>query len=206
MTQANVTTEDVVRTFKQAWQYMSSQYPENVQIQDGPVAVSLSNTECAFLNIVTIDSPVADPAVLRDALATARSHAEACPHGVMLLVCPQWLPDGADALLAEAGLEFSMPMWGMAADALTAPRREPSALDFRLAEDHDTGLDLGKVNADAYGMAHEFFCVTADLPRWRGPSRLWRGQAMAPRDRDGPAALCIDGLHRRCRTAPLFVS
>ena len=185
---------------------MSSQYPDNVQIQDGPVAVSLSNTECAFLNIVTIDSPVADPAVLRDALATARSHAEACPHGVMLLVCPQWLPDGADALLAEAGLEFSMPMWGMAADTLTPPRREPPALDFRLAEDHDTGLDLGKVNADAYGMAHEFFCVTADLPRWRGPSRLWRGQAMAPRDRDGPAALCIDGLHRRCRTAPLFVS
>ena len=168
MTDTPVLTSDVVRTFTEAWHYMSSQYRDNLQTRDGPVRVTMSNTNCSFLNIVTIDSPLADEAELREALTVARRYADDCPHEAMLLVCPEWLPDDAQEAIENAGLAFSMPMWGMAADRLAPPRREPPALDFRLAEDTATGRDLGTVNADAYGMAHEFFCVTEDLPGWRG--------------------------------------
>lgn len=161
-------TADVVRTFVAAWRYMSSQYPGSIQLQDGPVTVSLSQTNCAFLNIMTVDRPLADGPALRDAIGRARAHAERCPHDAMLLLCAEWLPDGAEEILADEGLEYALSMWGMAADRLEPPRRELPALDFRTVRDEATGLDLGRINADAYGMAHELFDVIGDVHRWSG--------------------------------------
>lgn len=168
MVAIDLDTASVAQCFVDAWRYIGGQYPDAVLAQVGPVAVTLSQTVCPFFNMIAISGPTEDPAALRQALATARGYAERCPHDAMLLLSPDWLPDGAADILAKEGLTYSMSMWGMAADGLTPPRRDEPALEYRIAADEATALDVGRVNADAYGMPHEIFAVTGNLHLWSG--------------------------------------
>jgi GNAT superfamily N-acetyltransferase len=164
----NLDTASVARCFVDAWRYIGGQYPGHVLAQVGSVAVTLSQTNCAFFNMITISGPTANEAALRQAITTARGYAEACPHDAMLLLSPDWLPEGGATILAAQGMAFSMSMWGMAADGLATPRRDEPALEFRIATDEATSLDVGRVNADAYGMPREMFAVSGNLHRWSG--------------------------------------
>lgn len=161
-------TADVVSTFVDAWGYMTGQYPGHVHSNDAALAVTLSQTNCAFLNVLSVDQPVADAAVLESVLAKAVQARAQCPHGALLMVCPEWLPDGAADMLAAHGLSFFMKMWGMSADRLLPPRRPAPVLDFRLVTDEGTGLDLGIINAAAYDSAPETMAVTGAISDWSG--------------------------------------
>ena len=161
-------TPDVAECFVDAWSYISDQYPDAILAQVGPVAVTLSQTICPFFNMITINGPTEDKAALRQAVATARGYAERCPYDAMLLLSPDWLPEGAGDILANEGLSYSMSMWGMATDRLALPRRDEPALEYRIADDEASSLELGRVNADAYGMPHEIFAVTGNLHDWSG--------------------------------------
>lgn len=132
----------VVGTFVEAWGYMTGQSPGHLHARDGALAVTLSQTNCAFLNVIAIDQPVADADALRTVLADARRHRAACPHDAMLMTCPEWLPEGASAIIAAQGLSFFMRMWGMWADRLLPPRRPAPTLDFRLVTDAAGGAAL----------------------------------------------------------------
>lgn len=168
MSATDLDTPDVAQCFVEAWRYIGGQYPDAILAQVGPVAVTLSQTICPFFNIITISAPTKDEAGLRQAIATARGYAERCPHDAMLLLSPDWLPDRGDEILADEGLAYNMGMWGMATDRLAPPRRDQPALEYRIVDDEASSLDLGRVNADAYGMAHEIFAVTGNLHGWSG--------------------------------------
>ena len=168
MTSPDLDTAQVAQCFVDAWTYIGSQYPDAIAAQAGSVAVTLSNTNCPFFNMITINGPMRDESILQHAVFTARDYAENCPHDAMLLLSPDWLPAGAEEILARKGLAYSMSMWGMAADRLEPPRREEPALEYRIARDENTALDMGRVNADAYGMPHEAFEVTGNLHSWTG--------------------------------------
>lgn len=164
----NLDTANVAQCFIDAWRYIGGQYPGHVLAQVGPVAVTLSQTSCVFFNVITVNEPTGDKAALRRAVATARGYAERCPHDVMLALSPDWLPDGADDVLADEGLTPGMSLWGMATDSLAPPRRAEPALEYRFASDEATATDLGRVNADAYGVPPEILAATASLPGWSG--------------------------------------
>lgn len=164
----DVGTATTTDMFVAAWRYMTGQYPGHVVARIGVIDVMLSNTVCPFFNMLAINAAVADATALRQAVATAQAYADKCPHETMILIPPEFLPENADAVLADAGLVFSMSLSGMAADGLAPQRREGPVLDFRPAQDEATALDLGRVNADAYGMPHETFVVTGRIPQWSG--------------------------------------
>lgn len=164
----DVGTSATCDRFVAAWRYMAGQYPDNIVARIGVVDVMLSRTVCPFFNILAINAAVEDVTALRQAVETARAYASRCPHDTMVLIPRGFLPDGADAVLADLGLSHSMGLSGMAADGLAPPRRDPPTLDFRIARDEATALDLGRINADAYGMPHETFVVTGRIPQWSG--------------------------------------
>lgn len=163
-------TNDMVRTLVEAWGFMTAQYPGHLHATDGALAVTLSQTNCAFFNLVTIERPVADLAVLSSTLSDARRYRATCPHDALLLVCPEWLPEGGGEVLAEHQLTLFMKMWGMSADRLLPPRRPAPSLDFRLVTDEAGGLDIGLVNAAAYDSSPETMAVTGAIPAWSGHS------------------------------------
>lgn len=168
VTTTDLETANAAQVFVDAWRYMAGQYPDHVLAQIGPVDVMLSQTNCAFFNMLAINGPAHDEAALRQAVATARGYADQCPHGTMVLLPPGFLPENAGTVLTDHGAAFSMSLWGMAADALAPPRRAEPALEFRIAHDEATALDLGWVNADAYGMPRDVFAVTGRIPIWSG--------------------------------------
>ncbi len=168
MTTTDLDTINTARVFVDAWRYMAAQYPGHIMAQIGPVEVMLSQTSCAFFNMLAINGPARDAAALRQAVATARGYADQCPHGTMVLLPHDLLPQTAGTVLADHGAAFSMSLWGMATDTLATPRRAEPALEFRLARDEATALDLGWVNADAYGMPRDLFAVTGRIPKWSG--------------------------------------
>ena len=163
-----VDTGATTDVFVAAWRYMTGQYPGNITARIGVVDVMLSQTVCPFFNMLAINAAVEEATALRQAIETARAYADRCPYDSMLLIPPGFLPGGADAVLADAGLALSMSLSGMAAERLAPPRREQPVLDFRVARDEATALDLGYVNADAYGMPRETFAVTGRIPQWSG--------------------------------------
>ena len=168
MTTTDLDTTSATRVFVEAWRYMAGQYPGHILAQIGPVEVMLSQTSCAFFNMLALNGPVRDEAALRQAVATARGYADQCPHDTMLLLPPDFQPEQGGTVLADHGAAFNMSLWGMAADTLAPPRRAEPALEFRVARDEATALELGWVNADAYGMPREVFAVTGRIPTWSG--------------------------------------
>ena len=89
---SDLDTADVAQCFVDAWRYIGAQYPSHVLAQVGPVAVTLSQTNCPFFNMITISGPTQNVAALRQAITTARGYADGCPHDAMLLLSPDWLP------------------------------------------------------------------------------------------------------------------
>src|SRR6056297_3376677 len=155
-----------VANFVDPWVRMVGQYSGHRIAFPGNLAVTLSNTDCAFLNIITLQAPVVSSDTLREDIELARQHASACSGPAMLSVCTSWLPPGGVELIASTGAGPAMTMIGMAADSLSPPRREEAPLDWRLVEDEQTGRDLGIVNAEAYGLDHAVMAVSAEVHRW----------------------------------------
>ena len=168
MQTTDLDTPGVAQCFVDAWRYMVGQYPGHVVAQVGPVAVTLSQTACPFLNIITINGPAQDAAALQRAIVTARGYADGCPHETLLLLSPDWLPAEADEVLASQGISFSMSLWGMATDALAPARRNAPEASFRIADNEETARDLGRVNAAAYAMPESVFAITRHIPNWAG--------------------------------------
>ena len=161
-------TTDVVSSFVDAWEYMTGQYPGHLHTRTPSLAVLLSQTDCAFFNMLAVDRPIDNLSAFQNTVRDARQFEARCPHDAMLVVCPEWLPSGADSVLAEHNMVHFMNMWGMCADSVLPPRRPAPPLDFRVAADQRAGLDIGIVNAAAYGIPPEAMAVTGAIADWSG--------------------------------------
>jgi ribosomal protein S18 acetylase RimI-like enzyme len=161
------TAGDNVAAFIDAWTFMTSRYPGHRIATDAGVATTFSNQPLPFLNISTLDRPLAEPAAFRDACREARARAEDYGHGSMLALSGDWAPDDWEDLAAEAGWLRSMALTAMAADRLRPPRRAQAPLEFLRIEASETARDLGLVNALAYAMPVELFDCLDEMALWR---------------------------------------
>lgn len=159
-----------VANFVAPWVRMAGQYPNHRIAYPGNLAVTLSNTDCAFLNMITLQKPGVSSDALHDDIELARRHASACSGPVMLSVCTDWLPSGGIELITSAGLEPAMAMVGMATDTLSSARREEPALDWRMVEDEITDSIWASSTPKPTG--------------WTRPS--WRSQPSSTNGRRGP--------------------
>ena len=157
-----------VESLIDGWTFLVGQYPDHSVARNGPVRGLVANTDNAFLNMVVIEAPTGGPHGFAEALAQAAAIMRRCPYPAMLASVPQWYPDGADALFAEAGLAHAQDLWGMAAGELAPARRPEPQLDFRLIRDLQSAIDIGLVNAAAYAMPPAAFAITANVHQWTG--------------------------------------
>jgi hypothetical protein len=161
------TDGDSVDTFILAWTLMTSRIPGHRIETEGGVATTFANTPLPFLNISTLDRPLAEPDAFRGALREARARAEDCGHGSMLALSGDWSPSDWEDLAAETGWLRSMALTAMEADRLRPPRRSEAALDFRRIDSPAEARDLGLVNALAYEMPAEAFDCLGEMALWR---------------------------------------
>jgi GNAT superfamily N-acetyltransferase len=90
----------------------------------------------------------------------------------LLMVAADAVPEALRATLTgrctDAGLEYVMPMFGMATDDLVDPVRPPPALDLQVVTTVVHRAAVGDLNAAGYGMPAELFgLVTGQAELWK---------------------------------------
>lgn len=136
-----------------------------IEIADG-VASCLGNVPLFFLNASILERPATTPDDLRSLLhLTARRSAGPYPWGVMAR--EDWLPQGWEPVIGEAGLAVVMPMTGMETAEILPPRRPAPRLDIRRIENDSMARDLAVLNAHAYHFPVEPFECIANMHLWQ---------------------------------------
>jgi GNAT superfamily N-acetyltransferase len=161
---------EMTRLFADAWKVMVERLPApSVEDQDG-IASCFGNVPLIFLNVSVVTRPAADGGDLRELLRRVRDRGSRCEHpwGVVLRV--DWMPEGWEQILGEAGLTPILPMTGMEGGELPAPRRPPAALEIRRVVDDATARDLAILNAHAYHVPPELFECICNTRLWREDS------------------------------------
>jgi GNAT superfamily N-acetyltransferase len=67
-----------------------------------------------------------------------------------------WLGGSAEQVMSRFDLEFKIHLTGMMAEPLNPPLHPPPAAQLRRIDDEETRLALAHLNADAYGVPHEW--------------------------------------------------
>lgn len=155
------------------------------------LVATYASSPLAMLNNVFLDGPVADRADLER--RTARAVAFAAERRVPWLynLCRDFLPDGADEVLAGFGLRREMQLAGMVADALAPPLRPLPALDLRRIDDEATAHLAGAIN-----------CLSYDLPVELGRDTVCR-LAFYDGERHGYLGYIDDEAVTTATTTPL---
>lgn len=161
-----VTAADSVQMLIDSWALMTGRFEGHSFVNDHGVVSTFANRPLPFLNLSTLDRPSPVLADFRRSLALARARASDCCHPSLLALCGDWSPEGYEDVAAEAGWLRSMSLAGMATDCLRPARRPGPVLDFRLVDGPEAGLDLGLVNALAYGMPPKSFDCMREMPLW----------------------------------------
>ena len=157
---------DSIGALIDAWRTLVGRFPGATLERADGVATTFAHVPLPLMNLSILDRPAVDEADFSRALGVARDRARSCNHGSLVVVCPQWAPRRWRSLAAEAGLEVSDAMTGMAADALAPPRRAPPAIDFQRVGDPATANDIAVVNAHAYGMPLEVAACISHPDIW----------------------------------------
>lgn len=159
--------DDNVEALIDAWKLMVGRLPNHTIEQSDGVATIFGHVPLTFLNVSILDRPFLDASDFSGALKLASARAKACRHVSVVGFCTAWAPADWANVVAEAGLELSLNMTGMATDRLLPARREAPALKYRLATDVATASDLAAINAHAYGMPVERVECISNLHLWQ---------------------------------------
>jgi hypothetical protein len=99
-----------------AWRTMVGRLPGATLERSDGVATTFGHVSLPLMNLSILDRPCVDEADFSRAVGVARERASSCDHGSLVVLCPRWAPPRWRGIAAEAGLELSDTMTGMAAD------------------------------------------------------------------------------------------
>lgn len=178
---------DTVQLAADAWKTIVSRLPSShIDIADG-VASCLGNVPLFFLNASVLQRPATSPDDLR-ALLKIVAERSAGPHPWGVMVREDWLPQGWEPLIEEAGLAVVMPMTGMETSEILPPRRPLANLDIRRIGNDAMARDLAVLNAHAYHFPVEPFECIANMHLWQPDSYGYVGYA------DGKPVSCASAF------------
>lgn len=139
------------------WNEFARRFPGNRVEQLPGVAIAISGTSMAFINVIAFTSPVRDRDDLVRRCRTAVEVGKESGVPWLLSTCDTWMgnPEEAREVLAEFQLKTALPTTGMVADELTPAKPVPQGIEIRRALDQSTRYDLVDLNSLAYAMPPE---------------------------------------------------
>lgn len=139
------------------WSEFARRFSGNRVEQLPGVAVAISGTSMAFINVIAFSSPVQDRNDLVRRCQTAIEIGKECGLPWLLSTCDSWMgnPDESREVLADFQFKTALPTTGMVAEDLTPAKPVPSGLEIRRAQDQTTRNDLVDLNTLAYGIPQE---------------------------------------------------
>lgn len=151
--------EESNRLFQHTWTYFARQLPGGGTTRRPGLLLANGRSPLPFMNAALVTSPLTDEAELRGHIDHAGRHFRADGLHWILVVANDLVPDALrdrlTAVCADAGLQYMMPMYGMAADRLVPPVRPMPTLDLQVADTDDLRGAVGDLNAAGYAIPPE---------------------------------------------------
>lgn len=151
--------EESNRLFQHAWTYFARQLPGGGTTRLPGLLLANGRSPLAFMNAALVTSPLADESELRSHIAHAARHFQADGVHWIFVVANDLVPDALRGRLTEictdAGLQYMMPMYGMATDSLAPPVRPLPAIDLQVVDTDDLRASVGNLNAAGYAIPAE---------------------------------------------------
>jgi GNAT superfamily N-acetyltransferase len=152
----NPLVEESHRQIRQAWRYFATHLPGGGVVSEQGLIITDGRSALPFMNAAFLSEPVSDEADLRRRIELAAAHFRRQGlHWVFMPADDQLSPDLVPRLTeiaAAAGLQYMMPMTGMVATALQAPRRALPAIEVRPVGDDETRRAVADINGEGYAM------------------------------------------------------
>ena len=162
--------EESNRLLQHTWTYFVRQMPVGVTTRMPGLLIANGRSSLPFMNMAIPTSPIADAADLHARIDEAASHfRKDGVHWLMVIsddVVPGALRDQLTSVCAEAGLQYALPMFGMATDVLLDPVRPLPVLDLRVVATAALREAVGDINAAGYAMPAELFRPVTVLPEF----------------------------------------
>ena len=156
--------------FRKAWQFFARNSP-NGEVKELP-GISIADSKAAWpiMNAALLSSPVADLTDLRRRIAAARGHFQPGGRMWMFAACQDWLPDGAESVFQEAGLDSELEVTGMVADRISPALRPLPRLEVRRVASIETRNAIADINSISYDVPLEWGRETVAAEKlWGGP-------------------------------------
>ena len=150
-----------------AWKLMVGRFPGATVEQAQSVATTFAQLPLPFLNVSTLDRPLAAESDFSAALAIVKQRAKSCQYDSFAALCEPWAPPEWERIAAAEGFTLALKMTGMATNQLLPPRRPLPELEFRRVADETTARDLAMINGQAYQMSLDLFECMCNLHLWQ---------------------------------------
>jgi GNAT superfamily N-acetyltransferase len=164
--------EESNRLFQHAWTYFARQLPRGGTTRLPGLLLANGRSPLPFMNAALVTSPLTGEAELRGHIEHAARHFRADGVHWILVISNDLVPDSLRGRLSEicseAGMEYMMPMYGMATDRLLEPVRPLPAIDLRLADGEELRAAIGDLNAAGYAIPAEICRPVTTVPEiWK---------------------------------------
>lgn len=147
-------------------------------LEDRPgLSVSWADSPFPFWNAIFLTEQLDDASVLRSRVRDAAVYMRNQSQQGLMYLCEDYLRGAAKnalpAIVADAKLQFVMPITGMVGDILPVEATAPSGLRLERVTTESTLQDFADMNSAGYG-----FALEAGRAGLRG-SKLWKDAAFA---------------------------
>ena len=148
--------EESNRQLREAWKRYAQASPGGESFDRDGLSFANAKQPWVFMNLCTLNRPATSQRDLESRAKEAVAYFGVCKNPWLLGASEDWLGEKAQQVLTSLDLEFKINMTGMLADGLNPPLRPLPPAQLRRINDDEASLALAHLNADAYGVPHEW--------------------------------------------------
>jgi GNAT superfamily N-acetyltransferase len=149
-------TEESNRQLREAWKQYAQASPGGESFDRDGLSFANAKQPWFFMNLCLLNRPAADQQDLENRAREAAAYFGISKNAWLLGASEDWLGRNAQQVLSCLDLEFKIYLTGMMAEPLNPPLRPLPLAQLRRINDEETRLALSHLNADAYGVPHEW--------------------------------------------------
>jgi len=148
--------EESNRQLREAWKRYALASPGGQSFDRDGLCFANAKQPWFFMNLCLLNRPARNRHDLESRAREAAAYFGVSKNPWLLGASEDWLGGNAQQVLSSLDLEFKIHLTGMMAEPLSPPLRPPPPARLRPINDEETRLALAHLNADAYGVPHEW--------------------------------------------------
>ena len=148
--------EESNHQLREAWKRYAEASPGGESFDRDGLSFANAKQPWAFMNLCLLNRPATNQRDLESRAKEAAAYFGVSKNPWLLGASEDWLGGKAHQVLSSLDLEFKINLTGMLAEPLNPPLCPLPPAQLRRINDEEASLALAHLNADAYGVPHEW--------------------------------------------------